>query len=277
MAQKLMNRVWIVLAIVLLFSCFTAAAAATNNLTVEKSVSPSQVYPGDQVAWKISLKNNATEPASVVITDTIVNESGDAVDLDSIYVSNSTDSGSFDCNTGKWTIDGIEAGKTVNLTLVTKFAETGTYTNWANITESNITDSVKSDNKVHADVDVIAPTDLTGKIVIKPETLNLKSKGVFTVFVNISGDYDTNEIDLAKSNVTCNGAEAYSLKIAGMGDEDGAFGKIIAKFNRQELKDVSAGADVPITCSGYIQVGSEQIKVEGSDTVHVMNELRTES
>ncbi len=275
MTKRYRHIAQIVLVSLLLLSC-TAAAAAASNISIAKSVSPSTVYTSDAVTWKVCVTNNDFSTANVTVKDTLFAENGSPLDLASVYASNSSESGAFNSTSGVWTIENLAGNSTTTLILVTRFAAAGNYTNWANITECDIHDSDTSDNNASAMVAVKAPTDLTGRIIIKPETLNLKSRGVFHVFVNITGDYGADAIDLANSSLTCNGAPAIDLKIAGAGDAESAFARIIAKFNRQDLVNTSA-ENATIDCSGTIVVGSEAIRVEGSDDVRLIHEQRQAS
>ncbi len=275
MTKRCMHIAQIVLVSLLLLSC-TIAAAAASNITITKSVSPSAVYTGDAVTWKVCVTNNDFSSANVTVEDALFAGNGSPVYLASVYASNSSGSGEFNSTTGVWTIENLAGKSNTTLTLVTRFAAAGTYTNWANITEYDIHDSDTSDNNASAEVEVKAPTDLTGRIIIKPETLNLKSRGIFHVFVNITGEYAADAIDLANSNLTCNGAPALDLKIAGAGDPESAFARIIARFNRQDLVNTSA-ENATIDCTGTIVVGGEAIRVEGGDEVRLIHEQRQDS
>jgi len=95
-------------------------------------------------------------------------------------------------------------------------------------------------------------------IDIKPETLNLKSKGVFTAFIDLPEGYDEQDIDI--STVKCEGAPALESVMA----DDG---KLIVKFNREDLVGVSVGDDVELTVTGELTNGTP---FAGSDTIRVI-------
>lgn len=94
-------------------------------------------------------------------------------------------------------------------------------------------------------------------IDLKPETLNLKSKGVFTAFITLPEGY--NVADIVINTVECEGAHA----IKGIVDGD----QYIAKFKIQDLVNVTTGDAVELTVSGELIDGSSY---EGSDTVRVI-------
>jgi len=101
------------------------------------------------------------------------------------------------------------------------------------------------------------PQEIT--IRIKPETLNLGSKGVFTAIIT-----NVNVTAINISTVKCEGAPA----VKGMIDGD----TFIAKFNRQDLVDVQTTDDnVTLTVTGELNDGTP---FEGNDTIRVINKGR---
>jgi len=96
-------------------------------------------------------------------------------------------------------------------------------------------------------------------IDIKPETLNLSSKGKFTVLIDLPEGYDEEDIDI--STVQCEGANA----LKGMMADDG---RLVAKFDRQDLEGVSPGDAVELTVTGELADGTP---FEGSDTIRVID------
>jgi len=99
----------------------------------------------------------------------------------------------------------------------------------------------------------VMPADVT----IKPKTIDLASKGKFTAFITpIDGDVANIDIETIK----CEGAPAISGHIAG--------GKLIVKFNIQDLVGVEPGTDVELTVTGKFYDGTS---FEGSDTVKVVD------
>ncbi len=103
----------------------------------------------------------------------------------------------------------------------------------------------------------IAAVGIWAEVEIKPETLNLKSKGVFTAFIDLPEGYDEEDIDI--STVECEGADAVSGVIA---NDD----KLIVKFDRKDLVGVSAGNAVELIVTGQLLDGTV---FSGSDTIKV--------
>lgn len=93
---------------------------------------------------------------------------------------------------------------------------------------------------------------------IKPETLNLTSDGVLTAFIKLPKQYSISNVDL--NTITCEGANATKAILDG--------DKLIAKFRRQDLKDIGPGKEVEFTVRGELKDGSV---FDGTDTVRVIN------
>ena len=75
------------------------------------------------------------------------------------------------------------------------------------------------------------------EVRIKPETLNLKSKGVFTAFITVPQDYHISDWNI--QDVSCEGASAVGGHVAG--------NTYVAKFNRRDLKNIPRGKAVDLT------------------------------
>jgi len=99
------------------------------------------------------------------------------------------------------------------------------------------------------------------RIDIKPETLNLNSKGVFTAFIELPEEFDAEDIDM--STVACAGAPAQKSMLA----DDG---RLLIKFDCEALdpEKVSAGDAVKLTVTGKLTDGT---LFAGSDTVRVID------
>lgn len=83
---------------------------------------------------------------------------------------------------------------------------------------------------------------------IKPETLNLGSKGVFKAFITLPADID-DAINIIK--VECEGAPA----VGGMASEEDD-GTYAVKFNGQDLVNVETGDAVELTVTGELSDGT---------------------
>ncbi|HDL00644.1 MAG TPA: hypothetical protein ENH23_00225, partial [candidate division Zixibacteria bacterium] len=130
---------------------------------------------------------------------------------------------------------------------------------------------------------------IPAKIKIKPETLNLSSKGVSTVFLQIEPgfgasvkDIDTATIRLAQARPIKTFFERKKVinsprtkkKHKEQKDDKYKGGKdnealtLVAKFRVRDLVDISIGKEVELTLTGSLFDGT---KVEGSDTVRVIH------
>ncbi|MFZ3169165.1 MAG: hypothetical protein WA130_16250 [Candidatus Methanoperedens sp.] len=106
-----------------------------------------------------------------------------------------------------------------------------------------------------------APGDnIKAKVDIKPETINLKSKGKFTAFIKLPEDLNVRDIDVG--TVVIAGAHVVNSIIS---NENG--GTLIAKFNNQDLENVHTGNAVLFNVTGKVN----GMGFEGSDRVKVID------
>ena len=106
--------------------------------------------------------------------------------------------------------------------------------------------------------------EIEAKVDIKPETINLKSKGKFKAFIELPSPYK--EDNIVTSTVVCEGAHAIDGRVDGSG-------RFIATFNVQDL-DVEAGSKeekVEFTVTGELKDGAA---FEGSDEVEVKSDKK---
>jgi hypothetical protein len=209
----------------------------------------------------------------------------DLDDFDEITVEADTGS-QYDSDTQIWHIDELLKDTSISLTLVTNFTTAGEKTNAVAITGLDGTDPNLNDNSAETSVIIneAAPVIYDVDLKIKPTTLNLKSRGVFTVFVTVGGlssepedeedsadkaDDDAGKPDVDYDELTCSEAE---LIRASVSNKDG--GTLIAKFYRQDLLNVTNGSGVMINCSGIVTVNGETYHVEGSDTIRVLGDKK---
>jgi hypothetical protein len=108
-----------------------------------------------------------------------------------------------------------------------------------------------------------APAQVRAEIRIEPETLNLKSSGVFTVFITLPDEYSVTEI--SADSLVCEGANAKSGKvISGMENE------YMAKFQRQDLENVIPGDAVTFTLSGTLNTDAGMVEFVGNEMIRVI-------
>ncbi|MGB7531797.1 MAG: S8 family serine peptidase [Halobacteriota archaeon] len=145
----------------------------------------------------------------------------------------------------------------------------GTY--WVNVSNND-----NQSEYVNFTVEYSNITITIEKIEIKPETLNLGSKGVFTAFITLpEGCYDVADINV--STVKCEGVGLADLKKRIDGDN-----RFIAKFKREELVYVlnetgkvdglnKTGNNVTLNVTWKLDDGTP---FEGNDTIRVINRGR---
>lgn len=101
-------------------------------------------------------------------------------------------------------------------------------------------------------------------LAVNPGTLNLNSQGQFNTQFDIElavyPGFNINSFDM--STIVCGGAQAIDIKL----NENG---KVIIKFDRQDLIGVQAGDSVPITINGKYTNGNS---FSGTTNVKVINE-----
>ncbi len=111
------------------------------------------------------------------------------------------------------------------------------------------------------------PSVITADVSIKPETINLKSKGKFKAFIELPSTYSVEDID--PDTVECNGAQA----IDGKTDDHDRF---IATFEVRDLELESKNyknEKVTLTVTGELTngtkfQGSDEIKIKGKGKKH---------
>jgi uncharacterized repeat protein (TIGR01451 family) len=249
------------------------------DLIISKTVTSSGPYNlQDNVTWVVTLKNKGPGNA------TNITVSEDLSGLSGLHdISASASIGDYNTTTNLWKITELKNAASATLTVTTMFSTAGTKINRVTITAHNEADPHPNDNTAKATVqynttESIPPNTLvSAKLEIRPTTLNLKSNGVFTVYVTLDGiagkpsaDQRTKpRIDYNNSSLTCGGADFIRASVSDKDD-----GTLIAKFHRSDLENVTSGNGVKINCSGTLVVNGRPITIEGSDTIRVIGEKK---
>ena len=118
------------------------------------------------------------------------------------------------------------------------------------------------DGGVGTDTAIILVNPVPACVTIKPETLNLKGKGLFTAFIMLPEPYNIAGINI--STVVCEGAAAVKGKVA---DDN----KYIAKFDRDDLVGVPTGDAVTLTVIGKVFYNGGEADFVGADTIRVID------
>ncbi len=151
---------------------------------------------------------------------------------------------------------------TYDVSIKTKYLPVGTYTVMTTLnTGQNV---AFSSSQFSFELKQTSPgMILNATVEIKPETLNLASKGEFTAFIT-SDEFEIADINGSTVKVTCEGCNIVHAINWNLADN-----KFIAKFRTQDLEDVHTGNAVKFTVTGELSNGA---KFEGSDTVKVINQ-----
>jgi uncharacterized repeat protein (TIGR01451 family) len=254
-------------------------AGPKADLIISKTVTSRGPYNlKDNVTWVVSLQNKGPGNATNI---TVTEDLSDLTGL--LNLSASPSLGTYNTTTNTWNITELKNDTSAYLTLTTDFSIPGTKINRVAITALDESDPHPDDHSANARVQYnttesippVAP--VSAKLEIKPNTLNLKSNGVFTVYVTLDGisgipssDQHTKpRIDYNNSSLTCGGADFIRASVS---DKDG--GTLIAKFHRSDLENVTSGNGVKINCSGTLVVNGKPITIEGSDTIRVIGEKK---
>ena len=256
----------VLLALVLMVTA-ASAVEPQAELNVTKVVGSTGPYAvNDTVTWMVTVWNNGPDEAlDIVLKEDISQLSGHG------DISVAVDDGTYDDATGTWTIPSLANASSASLTLVTNFSTPGKKINSISIINQTPKDSIPGNTSAESSVDIVDHLLLSADLKIRPTTLNIDSKGVFTVFITLNVSKDTGaeaakpKIDFATSTLTCSEAEMIRATTS---NKDG--GTLMAKFYREDLRNVTNGTGVMVNCSGTLMVDGESIYVEGSDTIRVI-------
>ncbi|WAC04453.1 MAG: PKD domain-containing protein [Methanoregula sp.] len=176
-----------------------------------------------------------------------------------------TDTSSGSPTSWSWNFgDGVTA---TGRNLVHVYSAVGKFTVSLTVTNPDGSDTITKPDYITVTSPTPTPTPtptpgtIPATIRIEPETLNLKSKGVFTAFITLPSGYNVNNIDVA--SLVCEGAHAKSGHATGGGE-------YIAKFERQDLVGIVPGDAVTFTVVGNVIVNGNPIEFRGSDTIRVI-------
>jgi uncharacterized repeat protein (TIGR01451 family) len=146
---------------------------AATNLTVSKSVDPTEAGVGDTVTFTVSVTNEGpAEATNVQLTDALP----DGLD----YESDDPSQGSFNASTGVWTVGTLADGASATLELsatVSADAEGQTVTNTVSGLQADQDDRDPDDNIASAAVEVAAAPDTVDLSVSKKVDLANANEG----------------------------------------------------------------------------------------------------
>ncbi|TFG91064.1 MAG: DUF11 domain-containing protein, partial [Candidatus Atribacteria bacterium] len=172
---------FILLALILMVTIVSAEDGPQADLNVTKVMSSTGPYAvNDTVTWVVTVWNNGPDDATNITLKEDISQLSDHQDI-TVEVSD----GAYDSATENWTIPVLENATSASLTLVTNFSSPGEKINSISITDQTPGDLLQEDNSAESGVVIYDKLLLSADLKIKPTTLNLNSKGVFTVFVTL--------------------------------------------------------------------------------------------
>ncbi len=255
----------------------TGKDCTVSNLSVRKMVVGKNTYNlSEPITWIVEVTNHNT---SVTVPVEITEQIPPGCSVRDYHP------GEGEMNGDIWSLD-LSPGETRNLTInatCARICGIRTITNIARITSpSSALDENPADNSANSSVTIngTACPNATATMV-RPKTLNLKSKGVLTVFFSLQGQLTEIEdetdgeetestgarVDRENSRLICNGAEAEKILFS---LRDG--GTIMGKFQRQELDLEVDNGTARLDCFGTVVLtDGRKVTIQGNDTIQVIH------
>ena len=200
---------------------------------------------------------NAGTDQSVNVGDSVSLNGGGSKDADG------------DAITYSWSITTRPSGSTAELS----GAATASPTFTADVAEAYVVQLVVNDGAVNSSPDTVTITaneaseeEIEVEVDIKPETINLRSKGKFKAVIKLPEPYSADEVVL--ETVVCGGAHAIKGRFDDDEEERHHDNRYTARFNVQDLSITanSRKEEVTLTVTGELEDGT---KFTGSDTIRV--------
>ncbi|MEX0315516.1 MAG: gliding motility-associated C-terminal domain-containing protein, partial [Allomuricauda sp.] len=161
------------------------------DLAVTKEVDNNAPLLNNNITFTITLENTTMDRVlDVIVTDLVGGNTG----FD--YVSHSASKGTYDQNTGEWTIDEMTAEETITLEIIVTVTSAGQLQNTATITSSFPLDGVESNNVSTVDIRVSeSPCNDPGTIcnIFSPNGDGVNDT---LVFIDPNGEYPNNSIEI---------------------------------------------------------------------------------
>ncbi|HRK72627.1 MAG TPA: DUF11 domain-containing protein, partial [Rhodothermales bacterium] len=187
-------------------STVTVNASEAADLSIAKTVDKLVANVNDVVTFTIQVANRGPNQANSVTVNDLLNSTSFT------FLQSSATKGTYDSNTGIWSVGSMVVGETVTLQLAARVVATGSRTNTATVTSAT-SDPQLSDNTSSATVNATNASDVVvTKTVDKPRA-NVGETVTFTVTVTNYGPntataltlnevFSTAALALAQVNVT---------------------------------------------------------------------------
>lgn len=172
-------------------SSVTPNTSAVSDVAVTKMVNNPTPLVGTNVIFTINVTNNGPSNAiNTVVTDLL--PSGYT------YASHTQTAGTYNSNTGVWSIGTLNNGITRTLTITAVVLNSGNYTNTATVTSDNI-DTNTNNNTASANTNPVKNADLSVVKTVSNTTPNVGDNITFTVTVTNNGPSTANSISVAEA------------------------------------------------------------------------------
>jgi uncharacterized repeat protein (TIGR01451 family) len=218
---------------------FTVTVKPSADLEIKKEA-PAQVVAGESLTYELTITNNGPCSATnVVVTDTLPSEITEAK-----YMVNGTPQGDW---TGNYTIDTLEPGLTVTITITGKVAPwaTGTLTNTARVT-SGTYDPDDKNNTATSTTTVEIQADISVTKKVSPTIAKPGDTITYTIEVTNNGPSDAPNVVVTDTLPQYITGATYKVDGTDKGNWTGSY-----TIGRMKLGDT-----VTITITGTVSSGA---------------------
>ena len=167
------------------------------DLSITKTVDNAAPNVNQNVTFTVTVSNDGPDAATNVTV-------GDTLPADVTFVSSNPSVGSYDSNTGVWTVGTLANGANASLQIVATVVSTGAKTNTAEVTAADQADSDSTpNNNVTAEDDQAAAAvtppiaDLSVTKTVDDATPGLGQNVTFTITLNNAGPDDATNVTLS--------------------------------------------------------------------------------
>jgi len=157
------------------------------DLEITKVVDNENAVIGDTVTFTVTINNLSDRKARNILI-------GEMIESGFEYISHEAQQGTYDLDTGEWSIPELEASSSTVLTITVDILEGGIYTNTATLLDSFPEDITEANNQATAQINIDLPEGIDLALEKTAISLNplINEMVIFTIKVtNISANGDT--------------------------------------------------------------------------------------
>ncbi len=160
--------------------------AQISDLRITKMLNDNNPIPGATVVYTITVTNDGPDAATSV-------EVSDRLPSGIAFASFTASTGTYDANTGIWTVGGLVNSSSAVLTLTGTVQTTGNFTNVANINSADQFDPDNSNNSASQGL-TLQEADIAVTVAVDNASANVGENVTFTVTVNNNGGDDATNL-----------------------------------------------------------------------------------